>query len=108
MSQLAYLGVLAFVLIGTAWLEIFLRTRVYRRWKRLLLSLAPVLVVFVGWDVYAITNGHWDFDEARTTGVVFGVVPLDEVLFFIVIPIAAILTLEAVRSVKGWSVGDDA
>ena len=32
--------------------------------------------------------------------------PLDEVLFFIVIPCCAILTLEAVRAVRGWPVGD--
>ena len=107
MSQWAYLGVLVFVLLGTAWLEVFLRTRVYRRWQRLTLSIAPVLLVFVAWDVYAIVSGHWDFDTSRTTGVVFGVVPLDEVLFFIVIPTAAILTLEAVRSVRGWTVGDE-
>ena len=35
--------------------------------------------------------------------------PFDEVLFFVAIPIAAILTLEAVRSVKPhWGVGDEA
>jgi hypothetical protein len=34
--------------------------------------------------------------------------PLDELLFFLVIPICAVLTLEAVRAVKGWTVGDEA
>ena len=33
-SHLAYLGVLAFVLIGTVWLEIVLRTRVYDFYQR--------------------------------------------------------------------------
>lgn len=109
MSRFAYLGVLAFALLGTAWLEVLLRTRVYARWRRLLLSLAPVLVLFVVWDLYAIAAGHWTFDPERTTGVVFwGGLPLDEVLFFVVIPIASVLTLEAVRSVKRWQVGDEA
>ncbi len=36
-----------------------------------------------------------------------GRVPLDEVLFFLVVPVAAVLTLEAVRAGKGWRVGDE-
>ena len=108
MNHLSYLGVLAFALLGTAWLEVFLRTRVYRRWKRLLLTVLPVVVVFCIWDLYAIASAHWTFDPERTTGVVLpGALPIDEVLFFVVIPIASILTLEAVRSVKGWTVGDE-
>lgn len=108
MSRFAYLGVLLFVVFGTAWLEVLLRARVYRRWRRLLLTLLPVVVVFVIWDVYAIASGHWSFDPAQTTGLLLpGDLPLDELLFFVVIPIAALLTLEAVRSVKRWEVGDE-
>lgn len=108
MRHLTYLGVLAFCLIGTAPLEIFLRTRVYRRPLRLVLSLLPVVVVFVVWDLYAIAREHWTYDGEQTTGVVLpGRLPLDELLFFLVIPICAVLTLEAVRAVKGWTVGDE-
>jgi lycopene cyclase domain-containing protein len=108
MSRFAYLGVLAFVLLGTAWLEVVLRTRVYARWRRLVLALAPVVVLFCLWDLYAIASGHWTFDPERITGVLLpGGLPLDEVLFFVVVPIASVLTLEAVRSVKRWEVGDE-
>jgi lycopene cyclase domain-containing protein len=107
-SRFAYLGVLLFVVVGTAWLEVLLRARVYRRWRRLLLTLLPVVAVFVVWDLYAIASGHWTFDPSQTTGVILpGELPLDELLFFVVIPIAALLTLEAVRSVKRWEVGDE-
>jgi len=108
MSRFAYVGVLAFVVIGTAWLEVALRTRVYARWRRLLAALVPVVLLFCAWDLYAIAAGHWTFDPERTTGVLLpGGLPLDEVLFFVVVPIAAVLTLEAVRSVKRWEVGDE-
>lgn len=108
MSRFVYLGVLLFVVVGTAWLEVLLRARVYRRWRRLLLTLLPVVAVFVVWDLYAIASGHWTFDPEQTTGVILpGNLPLDELLFFVVIPIAALLTLEAVRSVKRWEVGDE-
>jgi lycopene cyclase domain-containing protein len=107
-SHLSYVAVLAFVVVGTAWLEVALRTRVYRRWRRLLVAVVPVVVVFSLWDLYAIARGHWTFDPSRVTGIVLpGSLPLDEVLFFIVVPVAAVLTLEAVRAVKRWEVGDE-
>ncbi|MDD2857873.1 MAG: lycopene cyclase domain-containing protein [Candidatus Nanopelagicales bacterium] len=108
MSRLAYVGVLAFVVTGSAWLEIVLRTRVLRRFVRLVLALIPGMVIFVAWDAYAIAQGHWTFDFDRVLGwqVVAGV-PIDEVLFFVCVPFAAILTLEAVRAVRRWPVGDE-
>ncbi len=33
--------------------------------------------------------------------------PLEEWSFFVVVPIASVLTLEAERSVRGWRVGDE-
>ena len=108
-ASLSYVGVLFFVLVGSLWLEIFLRTHVLARWPRLLLVMALVVWPFLLWDAYAIAQGHWWFDTDRITGVYLpAAIPLDELLFFLVIPLASILTLEAVRSVKGWPVGDDA
>ena len=108
MGRLSYVAILAFVLVGCLWLEVALRTRVLRRWRRLLLAVVPVVVVFYAWDAYAISRGHWSFAPTLLLGVRLpGDVPLDEVLFFAVIPLAAVLTLEAVRSVNpGWGVGE--
>lgn len=108
MEHFAYFGVLAFIVVGSGWLEFGLRTNVLRRWRRFVLSVAPVLALFLAWDAYAIASGHWDFDPERTTGATVGAgVPLEELVFFLVVPFAAVLTLEAVRSVRGWSVGDE-
>ena len=108
MQRLAYLGVLVFILAGSGWLEVVVRTKVLRRFRRFALALAPVLGLFLLWDAYAISANHWDFDPDRTTGVtVLASIPLEEMLFFVLVPFAAVLTLEAVRSVRGWSVGDE-
>ena len=109
LERFGYVAVLAFVLVGCLWLELALRTRVLRRWKRLLLSVLPAMLIFFVWDVYAIAQGHWSFDPERILGVILpGSVPLDELLFFLVIPLASVLTIEAVRSVKPhWDAGDE-
>lgn len=102
MRHLTYLAVLAGCLAGALWLEPALRVGVLRQWRRLLLTLLPVAAVFVVWDLLAIAAGHWTFDPAQTTGVVFpGGLPLDELLFFLVVPVCAILGFEAVRKVLG-------
>lgn len=108
MERLTYLAVLLFIFAGSAWLEIALRTRVFRRWKRLLLALSVPFAIFVIWDTWAIASGHWSIDPDRTVGVVlFGIIPIEELIFFLVVPIASILSLEAVRSVRGWPLGDE-
>ena len=108
MGHLAYVGVLLFILCGTVWLEFAVRTRVFQRVVRMSLAILPVVVVFVAWDAYAISRQHWMFDRERVTGWFLPFdLPIEEVLFFVVIPLAAILTYEAVRSSKGWLGGDE-
>lgn len=107
MSRFTYLGVLLLVVVGAGWLEFAVRTRVLRRWRRLLATLLPVMALFYLWDWLAIRRGDWTFDPAHLTGVVLpGGVPLEELVFFAVVPYAAVLTLEAVRAVRGWDVGE--
>ena len=108
MRHLSYVGVLALCLLGTLPLELWLKVGVYRRWRRLLLTLLPVVAVFVVWDLYAIHAGHWTFDPAQTVGVELpGGLPLEELLFFVVVPVCSVLAYEAVRAVRGWPGGDE-
>jgi lycopene cyclase domain-containing protein len=108
-THLSYLGVLAFVVVASAWLELALRTRVLRRLRRLVLTIACVLPVFVIWDAYAISRGHWTFDASRVTGITLPAsIPLEELIFFVVVPFASVLSLEAVRAVHPhWRAGDE-
>jgi lycopene cyclase domain-containing protein len=106
MGHLTYLALLVGCLVVTAPLELVLRVRVYARWRRLLLALVPEFVVFVVWVVYAIAEGHWDYSATRTLDVRLpGGIPVEEVLFFLVVPVCAVLALEAVRKVTGWDAG---
>ena len=108
MLKYGYLAMLLFTIAGSFWLEIALKVGVLRRAKRAFLSIAPVALCFIAWDLYAIHVGHWHFDSRQILGVIFpGGIPLEEILFFVIVPLAAIMTIEAVRSVKKhWPVGD--
>jgi lycopene cyclase domain-containing protein len=103
-----YLLLMAACLAITLPLEFWLRARVYRRPVRLLLALAPALVVFYVWDAVAIARGHWDYSPSHTVGLLLpGSVPLEELVFFLVIPICGLLTYEAVGTVLGRSRGGE-
>lgn len=91
-----YLLLMAACLLTTAPLEIVLRARVYRRPLRLLLALVPTVIVFVVWDVVGILRDHWSYSPQFTTGIMIGVMPLEELVFFLTIPICGLLTYEAV------------
>jgi lycopene cyclase domain-containing protein len=101
MKQWSYMAMLIFTFCGSAWLEIFLKTGVLRRIKRVALSVLPISVFFLAWDAYAIAQGHWFFDREQILGI-YGPfnIPLEEYLFFMVIPMAAIFTIEGVTTVK--------
>jgi lycopene cyclase domain-containing protein len=100
-EKFGYMAMLAFTVCGSFWLEIILKTSVLRRWKRALLSILPISTLFLIWDAYAIAQGHWFFNRDRMLGI-YGPfdIPLEEFLFFIIVPMAAILTIEGVTTVK--------
>ena len=109
MLKFGYLGMLFFTICGSFWLEIILKVRVLSRFRRAFLSIATVALGFLVWDAYAISAKNWKFDTRQIIGVYIPFkIPIEEVLFFIIIPLAAIMTLEAVRSVKStWLFGDE-
>ncbi|EIE98718.1 lycopene cyclase domain-containing protein [Saccharomonospora glauca] len=97
-DQWHYALALAACLAVTLPLE-FAGARVYRRPHRLLRALAPALL-FLAWDVVAIAAGVWEISPVHTVGVWLApAVPLEEVLFFVTIPLCALLTFETVRRI---------
>lgn len=97
MDRWQYLLVLGACVLVTLPLEL-LGGRVYRRPLMFARAVLPVAVVFVVWDAIATVAGVWDFNPRYLVGVVFpGGLPLEEVAFFVVIPLCAVLTYGAVE-----------
>ena len=79
MPRFGYLAMLLFTAMGSWWLEWAFKIRVLRRIRFTLITIIPIYSQMLG-----------------ITGP-FGI-PLEEYLFFIVIPLAIILTYEGVTS----------
>ncbi len=94
MDAWQYLLVLLACVALTLPLEIVGGARVYRRPKALFLTLAPVVACFAGWDLIAVHRGEWWFSARYTLGLRLAGLPVEEWLFFAVVPVCALLTYE--------------
>lgn len=100
MDRYQYLLLMGACLLITLPLELVLGARVWRRPRRLATALAPAFAVFVAWDLWATATGTWGFSERYTIGLELpGGMAVEELVFFTVVPICALLTLEAVRGI---------
>lgn len=102
MDRFQYLLLMGACFALTLPLEFVFRARVYRRPARLLRALGLPVVVFSVWDMVAIARHHWTYNHRYVTGwdLPFHL-PVEEIVFFVVIPICGLLTFEASRRVLG-------
>jgi lycopene cyclase domain-containing protein len=100
LERWSYVAMLAFCLAGTLPLVPAFRLRVLRQPRRLLLTILAAGTPFLLWDLYATHVGHWWFDPAQTLPWRVASLPLEEVGFFVVIPLVTVLTYEAVGVVR--------
>jgi lycopene cyclase domain-containing protein len=100
LDHFQYLLLMVGCLLITLPLELVFGARVYRRAAGLALALIPVVIIFSIWDIVGILRDHWSYSPQFTTGVklIFGM-PIEELVFFIVVPICGLLTYEAVGQV---------
>jgi lycopene cyclase domain-containing protein len=100
MERFQYLLVLLGCVLITLPLEFLFDARVWRRPRRLAGAVLPAFVIFVVWDIWATAHGTWSFNTRYTIGVELpGGLAIEELLFFLVVPVCALLTLEAVRNI---------
>ncbi len=100
MDRLQYLLLLAGCLLVTLPLELVLGARVYRRIRLAALALLPVVIIYSVWDLVGIWRQHWSYNPRFVTGWQLpGRMPIEELAFFIVVPLCGLLTFEAVGQI---------
>jgi lycopene cyclase domain-containing protein len=72
----------------------------YRNISGLIISILVTVVLFGIWDVLATARGHWWFEPDKIWGIHFINLPLEEWLFFIVIPFCCLFTWETIKFIK--------
>ena len=55
-------------------------------------------LLYIVWDIYFTTKGVWHFNEQYITGIKLVNLPLEEVLFFFIVPYCCVFIYECIRS----------
>lgn len=58
---------------------------------------AVMCLLFIPWDVWFTANGIWGFNHAFITGIYVGNLPVEEWMFFIVVPFACAFIYEVLN-----------
>lgn len=96
MASYTYLALI--VLVAAPFLWKF-RDRNLPLSRRLFPALAAMLIVavpFLVWDVAVTAAGHWSFSDLHTVGWRIAGLPIEEILFFVVVPLTSILVWDTV------------
>ncbi len=75
----------------------------YKQWRFFWLPCLVTAFIFLVWDVLFTREGVWSFNRGYVCGLYFCSLPLEEYLFFICIPYAAVFTWFCIASFFNFS-----
>lgn len=93
-SKYLYLGLLIFSMAYPIAQSFEWRIRYYTKWKRLFPAIVVMTLIFIPWDIWFTKIGVWWFNDDYITGIKMFHLPIEEWLFFIVVPFACIFIYE--------------
>ncbi|HMO61339.1 MAG TPA: lycopene cyclase domain-containing protein [Ferruginibacter sp.] len=69
----------------------------YTKWKYLFPAMLIPALLYILWDMYFTYKGVWWFNEKYITGITLINLPVEEVLFFFVVPYCCVFIYECIR-----------
>jgi lycopene cyclase domain-containing protein len=93
-----YGWVMIFTIIGPLALSFDKKVHFYTRFISLFKAILPIAFVFILWDIYFTKNQIWGFTKEYISTIKIINLPLEEVLFFILVPYACLFIYEVVQA----------
>jgi lycopene cyclase domain-containing protein len=94
----SYLSILAGAFLFPILLSFDKKVAFYRKWRYLFPAMLLTALVFIPWDIHFTRKNIWGFSPEHLTGLRILSLPVEEWLFFLVIPYASVFTYEVVRT----------
>jgi lycopene cyclase domain-containing protein len=74
------------------------RVHFYTQWKYLFPGIIFTMFLFIPWDVFFTLKGVWGFNPKHLLGIYFLHIPLEEWMFFVIVPYASLFTYEVLKA----------
>ncbi len=103
MQQYTYLALDLFTLLGPLALSFDKKVAFWRWWKPMLWGLLPTAAFFIFWDVLFTRWDIWSFNTAYLAGPFLFDLPLEEWLFFAVVPYACTFIYACIKAYGRWT-----
>ncbi len=70
----------------------------YKKWKYVFPAMLLPALIYILWDMFFTQKAVWSFNETYITGLKLVNLPIEEVLFFFIIPYCCLFVYECVRA----------
>jgi lycopene cyclase domain-containing protein len=97
-THYTYFLILAASLAGPLALSFDKKVAFYKKWKYIFPAMLVPALLYIAWDMFFTMKGVWSFNLDYITGYAVGNLPLEEVLFFFVVPYCCLFIYECIRS----------
>lgn len=91
-----YFLILACSFAGPFLLSFDKKVAFYKKWKFLFPAMIIPALLYIIWDYYFILKGVWSFNAEYITGIKLFNIPLEEILFFFVVPYCCVFIYECI------------
>ncbi|MFM7661431.1 MAG: lycopene cyclase domain-containing protein [Bacteroidota bacterium] len=81
-----YFWIIVISFIGPFLLSFDKRVAFYKKWRYIFPAILPIALAFIVWDDYFTKNEIWGFTPEHLQGLYLLSLPVEEILFFFVIP----------------------
>lgn len=92
-----YFLILAISAAGPLALSFDKKVAFYKKWKYLILPVCIPAFFYIVWDIYFTSIGVWSFNEKYVTGIKFINLPVEEIIFFFIVPYSCLFIYECIR-----------
>jgi lycopene cyclase domain-containing protein len=96
-NQYTYFIILAASLAGPLLLSFDKKVAFYTKWKYAFPAMVIPALLYIAWDIFFTGKGVWSFNENYITGIKLYNLPIEEVLFFFVVPYCCVFIYECIR-----------
>jgi lycopene cyclase domain-containing protein len=92
-----YLFILLAAVAGPLALSFDRKVAFHKKWKYLFPAMILPALFYIVWDIFFTAQEVWSFNEKYITGMKIAGLPLEEVLFFILVPYCCLFVYACVR-----------